>query len=1267
MKMMTLHNAAALGRPSWTFGLPLMLLGSGLSSPAFSQSGADAPAAVAEQASGEAQENEGDAKEEEENKLPNRGPVKVEGTLPLDWVDEIEWRSIGPANMGGRITDIAVNPDDLSEVWFGTATGGVVHTKNRGITYEHQFGKQRVSSIGAIAVAPSEPTHVWVGTGEANPRNSTTWGDGVYVSHDSGATWKHAGLEKTFQISTVVVHPEDPNTVYVGALGRLWGPNEERGLYKTTDGGQTWEQIHYVDEDTGVIEVKMHPTDPDTIVIATYERRRDMFDTNDPAVKWGDGGGIFRTTDGGETWEQLTEGLPTGELGRVGMNWSVSNPDHLYAVVETDKITQEPENAAWFGIEFDDAPLGAKVAGVTEDSPAEAAGLEEGDIVLRIADTAVLNQSKLRRVLRDYFAGDTATIEVVRDGDVVPLEITFDSRPVPEEDQTDVHGRMREGPFGIGLGGQRANAQDEQGPEGFEYGGIFKSTDRGDTWTRINSLNPRPMYYSEIRVDPSDENYVYVLGTRLYRSEDGGETFTRDGHDGSVHVDHHALWIDPTNGKRIILGNDGGIYVTEDRMKNWDHHNKLALGQFYNVTAGPRTFYNVYGGLQDNGSWGGPSRTGGSGATNEAWVRVGGGDGFRCLVDPNNPDLVYYESQNGGMGRRDFATGQGGFLRPRAPRGSDERYRFNWNTPFILSAFNSSIYYSAGNYVFRSIERGENQRRISPDITATERGAAVALAESPRDQDVLYVGTDDGALWMTESGGEEWIDLMALNGEPAFNGGADEQGGERRDITTEESAQRALLVAVRPEDGKLAGTWTCKAEGDGVESSNDGKFTLTFEVDDKGKVSGKIDSDVGEGELERVRWKESSGELSFRFAGETLTMDFASKVDLEKGTMSGTIEAAGGAFEFDFSGTHKASKSSKGSKVARNAAKEASKASTTAEVVELDTQDPDSAGGQEGEEAAEEQEEEDEQEFVEDTIDQLLPKRLYVSDIKPSRFDRERVYATFDGHRSDDTHPYLFVSEDLGRSWTSLRSNLPNQVGSVRAILEDANNENVLYIGTEHGIYVSIDRGESWTRFNSNLPTVPVHDLAQHTEMGELVAGTHGRSVWIVDNSVIGQITEATMEDDAFLFEPNDVHLRARSFGTGRAGNHGFTATNPYQGATISYAINDRARSVKLEILNGRGDVVATPDAPSAQGFHSVRWNLRGQAAGGQANRFRRGRRAQPGIYVARLTVDGTTQSKSFEIHNDPAQPTTEWIGYEDEEEALQALFEANSAESERD
>jgi photosystem II stability/assembly factor-like uncharacterized protein len=312
-------------------------------------------------------------------------------------------------------------------------------------------------------------------------------------------------------------------------------------------------------------------------------------------------------------------------------------------------------------------------------------------------------------------------------------------------------------------GGQRENVQDMQGPGGQDYGGVYKSTDGGETWARVNSVNPRPMYFSHIRVDPSDDKYVYVCGISLYRSKDGGKTFTDDGGRG-VHPDQHALWIDPKDGRHMIVGCDGGFYVTHDRMEHWDFLNHLAIGQFYHVAVDGRRPYRVYGGLQDNGSWAGPSLgLAGGGPINEDWVVIAGGDGFVCRVDPHDPDLVYYESQDGNMGRRNLRTGESAAIRPRA-RGT--AYRFNWNTPFLLSHHNPRLFYCAGNHVFRSVKQGDDLRPVSPEVTRTKRGSATALAESPRNPDVLWVGSDDGALWVTRDGGKEWANVTDKVGLP---------------------------------------------------------------------------------------------------------------------------------------------------------------------------------------------------------------------------------------------------------------------------------------------------------------------------------------------------------------------------------------------------------------------------------------------------------------------------------------------------------------------
>jgi photosystem II stability/assembly factor-like uncharacterized protein len=689
-----------------------------------------------------------------------------------DWTRAFAWRPLGPANMGGRITDLAVVPGDPTTFWVATASAGLLRTGNKGTTFEHQFDRESVASVGAVAVAPSDPDVVYVGTGEENPRNSVSYGDGVHRSTDGGRTWEHRGLADSFQIGAIVVHPQDPDVVYVGALGRLYGPNQERGLFKSVDGGASWQRIHFVDEHTGVIDIEMNPADPDTLLFATYERQRDGFDTNDPAKKYGPGSGLWRTCDGGQTFEKLGAGLPTCTLGRIDVEYFRGDPAVVFAMVESERIGMVGDDVGFPGFEARDAEVGARVARLTDGGPAARAGLRVDDIVVRVGDRTVLSELALREALAQHPPGAVVRLEVARAGQPVGVDLELGPRP-----EGRAGGAQR--PYGTSLGGQVANVQALQGRNGHEFGGLYRSADGGSTWARVNSINPRPMYFSQVRVDPSDQQRVYVLGISAARSEDGGATFTADMSRG-VHSDQHALWIDPVDGRHMMLGTDGGLYVTYDRAATWDHLNHADLGQFYHVAVGPRRDYWVYGGLQDNGTWGAPHRSPrGAGPTNEDWLRIGGGDGFVVAVDPDDPDQIYYESQNGGMGRTHLRTMESGRIRPTAPRGTS--YRFNWRTPFVLSHHNGRIYYCAGNRVFRSLHKGDDLKAISPEITRTERGSATALAESPRDPDLLYVGTDDGALFGTTDGGKSWRDLLAF-GDPTGDPGAEpaaDRGGPR--------------------------------------------------------------------------------------------------------------------------------------------------------------------------------------------------------------------------------------------------------------------------------------------------------------------------------------------------------------------------------------------------------------------------------------------------------------------------------------------------------
>jgi photosystem II stability/assembly factor-like uncharacterized protein len=699
--------------------------------------------------------------------------------LPDSFVRSLNWRCVGPANMGGRITAISVYESDPSCYYVATASGGLLKTVNNGIKFEHLFDKEATVSIGDVCVAPSNKDIVWVGSGENLPRNSVSYGDGVYKSTDGGKTWINMGLKETFQIGKILIHPTNPDIVYVGALGRLYGNNAQRGLFKTTDGGTTWQKVFYLDDRTGVIDMIMHPTDPDTLMVSMWERKRDgydnylgkglpsPYDSYDPIVRFGASAGIYKTTDGGKNFKKMSKGLPTSKLGRIGLDWYRKDPKVVYAIVDCENIGKgtppkkkagSPAFAGFFG---EEAEPGVRITNILPDSAADKAGLMVDDIILGLDKKEVKSYAAYLENIANYSVGDKVVFKIKREGDFKNVELTMAERPDfggGGGGGGKGGGDKKDRPYLVQLGGQGPNVQDDQGPDGHEYGGVYRSDDGGESWKRVNSLNPRPMYFSVIRVDPSNDKYVYVLGVAQYRSSDGGKTFTGDFGRG-VHADGHAHWIDPKDGRHMVLGCDGGYYVSYDRGENWDHLNNMALGQFYHVAACNKKPYWIYGGLQDNGSWGIPSvGLKGRGPVNEDVVSISGGDGFVCRVDPFDPDLVYFESQNGFMGRRNLRTGERATIRPKQVKG-DTPYRFNWNTPFILSHHNSKIFYCAGNYVFKSLNKGDDLKVISPEITLLQRGSATALSESPKNPDVLWVGTDDGALWVTQSGGKSWIEI----------------------------------------------------------------------------------------------------------------------------------------------------------------------------------------------------------------------------------------------------------------------------------------------------------------------------------------------------------------------------------------------------------------------------------------------------------------------------------------------------------------------------
>lgn len=578
-------------------------------------------------------------------------------SIPEGLLDSIEYREIGPTAQSGRFVDFAVPLQQPYTFYAATASGGLWKSENAGLTYSSLLDETDIISLGDVTVAPSDPNIVWIGTGEANNSRSAYFGDGVYKSTDAGSTWVNMGLPESHHIGRIVIHPRDPDVVYVAALGHLYSANAERGLFKTTDGGRTWTKVLNVTSEgrsIGVVDVVMHPTRPNTLFAAAYDKVRRPWTFNEG----GPGSGIHKTTNGGRTWTKLDEGLPGGMLGRIGLTISPQNPNTLYAVIEN-----------------------ANSEGVSEE---------------------------------------------------VRRQELLEGRPPSERT----------------IGNE-----------------VYMTSNGGRSWQLVNTGdrnlggNP-PYYYGQIIVDPNDKEHLYNLGVGVSESTDGGRTWERAFR--RFGGDNHALWINPDNSKHILLGYDHGMGVTYDGGDNWYHPDNQSLAQLYSIGADNDYPYNVYGGLQDNGSVKGPSTSRRGNIEFEEWTRVGGGDGMYNVPDPNNPDILYNESQFGPIRRLDQATGVARSIRHRA-----EGLRFNWSAPILISPHNSDVIFHGANILLRSPYRGEKWEEISPDLTTADStkivgtgniqyGTITTVDESPVVPGVILVGTDDGNVQLTLDGGENW-------------------------------------------------------------------------------------------------------------------------------------------------------------------------------------------------------------------------------------------------------------------------------------------------------------------------------------------------------------------------------------------------------------------------------------------------------------------------------------------------------------------------------
>ncbi len=845
------------------------------------------------------------------------------------------FRGIGPALMGGRISEIAVAERGRlgTVIYIAAATGGVWRSTNAGVSWTSLFDSVRAPSIGAVAVAPSNPDVVWVGAGEPQNMRSSSWGNGVYKSLDGGRTWSAAMLPRSQHIGRIVIDPRDPNVVYVAAVGPLWAPGGERGLFKTSDGGLTWTNTKEISQYTGFTEVVMDPLNPDVLYAASYQRERRAYSF----LPAGPETAIWKTTDGAKTWTKLTQGLPTGELGRIGLSVCRSRPNTVYAVI--------------------------------------------------------------------HARGST--------------------------------------------------------------GGTFRSDDAGATWRQTNSVNSTAWFYGQIRCDPTDPDHVVRLAPSSQQSWDGGRTYVGFGA-GQTHADHHALWINPQSPEQMILGTDGGLYLSWDRGQTWDHVESIPLAQFYAISVDDaRPFYNVYGGLQDNAAWGAPNQTRKTfGTSNADWSRFVGGDGFYSVADPSDHNFVYSESQGGVIARYDARTGQAKSIRPVAKPGDTHRY--NWSAPILPSRHVTRQLYFAANYVFRSNDRGDSWQAISPDLTRAINRNTLPMRGAQVDSNAL--GRHEGTA-----------DFGNIS-------------------TLDESPMRAGLLASGSDDGVVA-----------------------------------ITTDGGQ-------------------------------------TWSRTEKFP------------------------------------------------------------------------------TVPETTYVSRVAFSRFSEGTIYASLDGHRSNDFKPYVMKSTDFGRTWASIGGDLPAE-GSVQVVREHHRERNLLFAGTEYGVFFTTDGGGHWTPIRSGMPTVPVHDLAIQERENDLVVGTHGRGIFILDDlAPLEHLARARSTAVAHLFPVQDAPLLlpdgSRNSGMGSSG---YTGQNPASGAMIAYLVNTIAAdaSAKLEVLDGAGTVVRQLSVNRNPGLYRQVWDMRagppltgpvsapsappaGRGAGGGAGGGGGGRAGaggditfvvMPGAYRARLTI----------------------------------------------
>ena len=835
-------------------------------------------------------------------------------------VKNLPFKSIGPTVMSGRVVDFAVNPSNPIEFYVGYASGGVWYTKNNGTSFSPIFDSSPTQNVGSLAVDWNARI-IWVGTGEVNSSRSSYSGIGLLKSTDGGKTWQNMGLKDSHHISKIIINPNNPNDVLVSVVGHLYSKNEERGVFKTMDGGKTWTRTLFVNDQTGIIEMDAHPNNFNIIYASSWDKDRKAWNFRGS----GAGSAIYKSIDAGNTWTNITaegSGFPSGEgIGRIGL--AVVDENTVYAIHDSQFRRKDDDK------ESDDEDI-----------------LSKDDFKSMSKETFLsLDDKKLNDYLRNngfqkkYQAENVK--QMVRKGSVEPIDLA--------KYLEDANTLLFDTPV---IGAE-----------------IYQSTNGGKTWKKTHEGHLDGVYYSygyyfgKIHVEPKNPDGIYIYGVPILKSEDGGKTFTSLSAP-NVHADHHALWINPEMPGHLINGNDGGVNISYDDGENWIKCNTPAVGQFYAVNVDNQTPYNVYGGLQDNGVWMGSHTN----TENVRWHQsvqypfesIMGGDGMYIQIDERNSNIVYTGFQFGNYYRLNRETGDQTYIQPKHELG-ENAYRYNWQTPILLSSHNQDILYMGGNKLMRSMNQGDKWDAISFDLTQGGKkgnvayGTLTSISESPFEFGLIYTGSDDGLVYVTRNSGSDWQ-----------------------------------------------------------------KISNTF------------------------------------------------------------------------------------------------------------------------------------------------PKDLWVSRLIASSHKKSRVYVTLNGYRWDDFTPYVYVSEDFGATWKSISSNLPTS--PVNVIKEDPVNINMLYLGTDNGAYVSLDRGESWEVFSEGLPNVAFHDLVIQQEAKHIVLGTHGRSIYTGDISLLQQITS---ENNTSLIVGDIKPIRASR----RWGSTGFNSFGkPFEpGVSIQYYVpSEGTITITIETEKGK-------------------------------------------------------------------------------------------------